>query len=255
MTIREFVPAAHRQMVAFVLLVAPLALWAGPPFRTDDPEAVEYQHSEDYVFYQQTLSADGRSGVLPALEYNHGVYKNVQLHVVLPVAFAAPSGLSTSRGYGDTELGVKWQLNEETDTVPMLGVFPLIEIATGRSSKGLGSGYTQLFIPLWAQKKWGDLQTYGGGGYWINNGGNENRNYWFFGWQAQYQVNEHLTFGAEVFHATEQRVGQGASSGFNIGGSYNVDEHNHLLFSAGKGVQNAVQTNRASSYVGYQITF
>jgi hypothetical protein len=38
-------------------------------------------------------------------------------------------------------------------------------------------------------------------------------------------------------------------------GFYNFDEHNHLLFSARKGPQDAAQTNRVSSYVGYQYTF
>lgn len=246
---------ASRFVIAFVFVASPLTLWAGPPFRTDDPEAVEYQHAEAYMFYQQTLTADGRSGVVPAFEFNYGVYKNVQLHLVVPVAFTSPSGMSTARGYGDTELGVKWQLNEETETMPMLGVFPLVEIATGNADQGLGSGHTQVFIPLWAQKKWGDFQTYGGGGYWINNSGGDNRNYWFFGWQVQYQFTEHLSLGAEIFHATEQSVGQGSSTGFNVGGFYNFDEHNHLLFSAGKGVRNAVQTNQVSSYVGYQYTF
>jgi Putative MetA-pathway of phenol degradation len=246
---------APKFLTAVVLYAASLSVWAGPPFRTDDPEAVEYQHAEFYVFYQQTLAADGRTGVVPAFEFNYGVYENVQLHVVAPVAFSTtPSGQRTTRGYGDTELGVKWQFNEETDTIPMVGIFPLVEIPTGDSDKGLGNGHTQVFIPLWLQKHWGDFQTYGGGGYWINNGP-DNRNYWFLGWQAQYQFSEHVTLGAEVFHTTGQVVGQGASTGFNVGGYYNFDEHNHLLFSAGKGLQNAAGTNRVSSYVGYQYTF
>ena len=230
------------------------ATWAGPPFRTDDPEAVEYQHAELYLFYQQTLAAEGRTGVLPAFEFNYGVYENVQLHLVAPAAFSTPSGLGATRGYGDTELGVKWQLNEESETMPMVGIFPLVELPTGNSDKGLGNGHTQVFIPVWLQKKWGDFQTYGGGGYWINNGA-DNRNYWFVGWQAQYQVSEHVTLGAEIFHTTGQVADQGASTGFNVGGFYNFDEHNHLLFSAGKGVQNAAETNRVSSYAGYQYTF
>jgi len=227
---------------------------AGPPFRTDDPEAVEYQHAEFYVFYQQTLSASGRTGLLPAFEFNYGVLPNVQLHAIAPVAFSTPSGQGTSRGYGDTELGVKWQLTEDTDTTPMLGVFPLVELPTGNSDRGLGNGHTQVFIPLWVQKKWGAFQTYGGGGYWINNG-EDNRDYWFVGWQAQYDFSDHLTLGGEIFYTTGQIVGQSASIGFNLGGYYNLDEHNHLLFSAGKGLQNAFQTNRVSSYLGYQITF
>ena len=245
---------APKFLTAVVLLAASLTVWAGPPFRTDDPEAVEYQHAEFYVFYQQTLAADGRTGVVPAFEFNYGVYEKIQLHLVAPVAFSTPSGQDTTRGYGDTELGVKWQFNEETETIPMIGIFPLVEIPTGNSDKGLGNGHTQVFIPLWLQKHWGDFQTYGGGGYWINNGP-DNRNYWFLGWQAQYQFSDHITLGAEVFHTTGQVVGQGSSTGFNVGGYYNFDEHNHLLFSAGKGLQNSAETNRVSSYLGYQYTF
>src|ERR1039457_2920021 len=103
---------APKFLTAVVLLAASLTVWAGPPFRTDDPEA---------VFYQQTLAADGRTGVVPAFEFNYGVYEKIQFHLVAPVAFSTPSGQDTTRGYGDTELGVKWQFNEETETIPMIG--------------------------------------------------------------------------------------------------------------------------------------
>jgi hypothetical protein len=240
-------------LAAFFALTALLA-HAGPPFRTDDPEAVEYKHAEVYVFGQETLTADGRSGVLPALEFNYGIYPKVQLHLVAPWAFDHPSQGSSARGYGDTELGVKWQLNEETEGTPMIGVFPLVEVPTGNSDKGLGNGHSQIFLPVWLQKKWGKLQTYGGGGYWINSGA-DNRNNWFVGWQAQYEFSERLTLGAEVFHTTRQKIDQGSSTGFNIGGYYNFDEHNHFLFSGGKGLHNASETNRFSAYIGYQYTF
>lgn len=247
-------PVARKFAAAIVACGASSAALAGPPFRTDDPEAVEYQHTEWYLFYQQTLTSDGRVGAAPAFEFNYGVHEHVQLHLVAPIAFSTSSGMGTSRGYGDTELGVKWQFNDETDTVPIVGVFPLVEVPTGNADKGLGNGRAQVFLPVWVQKKWGSFQTYGGGGYWLNNG-EDNRNYWFFGWQAQYEFTDHLSLGGEVFHATAQTMGQGASTGFNVGGYYNVDGHNHLLFSAGKGVKNAAQTNRVSSYLGYQLTF
>jgi hypothetical protein len=237
-----------------VLTSAPLAAWAGPPFRTDDPEAVEYQHAEFYVFTQQTLGADARTGVLPAFEFNYGIHEKVQLHLTVPYAFTTPSGQGSTRGYGDTELGIKWQLNDETDTLPIIGLFPLLEIPTGNERKGLGSGATQVFIPLWIQKRWGRFQTYGGGGYWFNSNA-DNENYWFFGWQAQYQFSEKLTLGSEAFHTTQQVAGQCASSGFNVGGFYNFDRHHHLLFSAGKGLKNAAETNRVSTYLGYQYTY
>jgi hypothetical protein len=236
-----------------LLLTAYFPAHAGPPFRTDDPEAVEYKHAEFYVFSQQTLTGDSRTGVLPALEFNYGVYENVQFHLVTPWAFNKSSGEGTTHGYGDTELGVKWQLNEESETMPTIGVFPLVEIPTGNSHKSLGNGHSQVFVPVWLQKKWGKFQTYGGGGYWINNGP-DNRNYWFVGWQAQYEFSEHVTLGVELFHTTSQITDQGSSTGFNVGGYYNFDEHNHLLFSAGKGLHNASETNRVSTYIGYQYT-
>lgn len=238
---------------AVLLAFTTLPAHAGPPFRTDDPEAVEYKHAEFYVFAQETLTEDGRTGVLPAFEFNYGVFPNVQLHLVTPWAFNKPSGAGTAHGYGDTELGVKWQLNEESETMPMIGIFPLVEAPTGNSDKGLGNGHTQIFLPVWLQKKWGKFQTYGGGGYWINNGP-DNRNYWFAGWQVQYEFSEHVTLAAEIFHTTGQVVDQGSSTGFNVGGYYNFDEHNHFLFSAGKGLRNAAQTNRFSAYIGYQYT-
>lgn len=246
--------AARNIFPATLLCAVSVAAWAGPPFRTDDPEAVEHKHSEFYVFHQQTLTADGRSGVAPAFEFNHGIVENVQLHLVAPIAFNTPSGLRTNRGYGDTELGVKWQLNEETDAMPMVGVFPIVELQSGNADKGLGNGKSQFFLPVWLQKKWGNFQTYGGGGRWFNSR-KDSRDYWFFGWQAQYQFSEHVTLGGEVFHATEQAAGQGTSTGFNVGGFYNIDEHNHLLLTVGKGVRNAPETNRVSSYLGYQYTF
>lgn len=244
----------HRLGALVVLTYASLTAQAGPPFRTDDPEAVAYQHGEIYVFAQQTLGADSRNGVLPAIEFNYGIHDKIQLHFTAPYAFATPSGENSSRGYGDTEIGVKWQINEETDSLPMFGIFPLVELPSGNEDKGLGSGATQVFVPLWIQKKYGRFQTYGGGGYWFV-GASDMENYWFVGWQAQYQFSDTLTLGSEVFHTTQQVAGQGASSGFNFGGFFNFDEHHHLLFSAGKGLKNAAETNRVSTYVGYQYTY
>jgi hypothetical protein len=165
---RHFVGMCTGALLTLVL--APLAVWAGSPFRTDDPEAVEYKHGEFYIFSQQTLAGGGRTGTLPGFEFNYGIFENIQFHVIAPFAFNTPSGQGTTTGYGDTELGVKWQLNEETETMPMIGVFPIFEIPTGNHDKGLGNGASQIFLPLWLQKKWGNFQTYGGGGYWINNG-------------------------------------------------------------------------------------
>jgi hypothetical protein len=238
--------------IAFVA-TAPPAL-AGAPFQTDDPGVVALGHSEIILFYQQTLSAVGRSGVLPALEFHYGPARNLELDVAVGLALAIPPGEDVRRGYGDTVLGLKYALLNETGARPAVGFVPRLSLATGNADHGLGNGGAALFLPIWLQKRQGDFQAYGGGGYWINRGAN-NRDYAFFGVQLQYYLSERWVLGAELFHSSPQTNDQRASTGFNAGGYYIVDAHGQWLFSIGKGLQNAAQTNRVSSYVGYQWSY
>ncbi len=159
-------------------------------------------------------------------------------------------------GYGDTEIGMKFRFIQEAKDgwTPQIGVFPLIELPTGDAQRGLGAGYTRIFLPLWAQKSQGDWTLYGGGGYWINPGPG-NRDYWFSGLVVQRQIARPLALGAEVFHQTPDRVGGPATTAFNLGGVYDLSAHTHLLLSAGRGIQGAAQTNRFSYYGAIQWTF
>ena len=82
-----------------------------------------------------------------------------------------------------------------------------------------------------------------------------NQNYWFFGWLLQRQVTERLALGGEVFHQTADKFGGPDSTGFNLGGIYDFTDDYHLLFSAGRGIQNAAATNAFSYYLAFQLTF
>jgi hypothetical protein len=203
---------------------------AGPPFRTDDPEPVEHQHWEVYGFSQATHIRGDSSGTLPGLEVNYGVAPNLQLHLIAPIAFDRPTGGSWQSGYGDTELGLKYRFVQEDETSwrPMIGVFPLLEVPTGDAPRGLGAGHAREFLPLWVQKSFGDWSTYGGGGYWINPGAG-NKNFWFMGWQIQRKITEQLALGGEIFHQTATAAGGRDSTGFNIGGIFDVTDNHHLL--------------------------
>jgi hypothetical protein len=61
--------------------------------------------------------------------------------------------------------------------------------------------------------------------------------------------------GGEIYHQTATNILGKDSTGFNLGGVYDVDEHNHLLFSAGRAFQNANETNLCSWYLAWQITY
>lgn len=258
MRVRDFIVSAA--LATAVGLAAGRAL-AGPPFVTDDPEPVPYQHFEFYNISLGTAIRGDTSGDAPAFEYNYGIVPNGQAHIIAPLTFDTQSG---SYGYGDTELGFKYRFIDENKDGwrPMVGIYPLVELPTGNADRGLGAGYVRAYFPVWLQKSFGDWTTYGGGGYWLNQGDDTaNRNYWFFGWLLQKQVSRQLAIGAEIYHQTST-VAFGAinpiftqpTTGFNIGAIYDFDDDHHLLVSVGKGLQNAATTNEFSWYVAYQIT-
>ena len=230
---------------------------AGPPFRTDDPEPVDYRHYEFYTFSSGTRISGNTSGVGPAWELNYGLIPNGQFHIVAPLAFSSTTGGSSYFGYGDTELGFKYRFiqEEKNGSRPMVGIFPFLELPTGDQDRGLGAGHVRAYFPLWVQKSFGDWTTYGGGGYWVNHGGGtDDRDYWYFGWLLQRKVTEKLAIGGEIFYQTATTIDGRDSTGFNIGAMYDFDEHNHLLVSAGTGLRHSPESNQLSWYIAYQIT-
>jgi hypothetical protein len=224
---------------------------AGPPFKTDDPEPVEYQHYEIYLASQFSNDRDQRSATLPHLEVNYGLARNLQFHVIAPFLYTKQEGQPSQYGYGDTEFGFKYRFIEETSSRPQVGTFPFIEIPSGDSSKGLGNGKAQYYLPLWLQKSWGPWATYGGGGYWINPG-DGNRNWLYLGWQAQREITKKLTLGMEIYYKSASRDGIQESKGFTAGAIINITENHHLLLSAGQDVWGP---NYFNSYIAYQYTF
>jgi len=240
-------------LVMLLVFLPAAAVLAGPPFRTDDPVPVEYRHGEIYLFSTGTHDADGTTGVGPALEFNFGPLPDTQIHLIAPMAYDAPKDEDSHFGYGDTEIGIKYRLLQETDYLPMIGIFPLVEIPTGNQNRGLGNGKTQYFFPVWLQKDFGKWTTYGGGGYWVNPG-SDNRNYWFSGVLLQYSFSEAFYLGGELFHQTADTADGEGSNGFNVGGSLPLVGKLQLLFSGGRGLSN-VSNNKFSYYLALYRAF
>jgi hypothetical protein len=187
---------------------------------------------------------------LPAFELNYGLIPNGQLTIDASVAFDSPSDDSTQFGYGDTPISFKYRFIQEDKEGwrPQVAVFPLVQLPTGDHSRGLGAGHVLAFLPIWAQKSFGDWTTYGGGGYWINQGSVGDKNYLFFGALLQRKITDKLSVAGERFHQTPNTVDGDDSTGFNFGAIYDFNEHGHFVFSAGRGLQNADTTNDFSWY-------
>jgi hypothetical protein len=132
----------------------------------------------------------------------------------------------------------------------MVGIFPFIELPAGEASRGLGTGHTHAYFPLWLQKSFGPWSSYAGAGYWLNPG-TGNRNWWFAGWQAQRRLAQSATLGAEIVHATADQVGGRQDTRLSIGLVLDFGPWHHILLSAGRSV---VGDTRVQGYAAYQIT-
>ena len=243
--------AKVRGILFLAFLAVTLPVWAGPPFLTDDPEPVDYQHFEFYVFSTLDNSLGNTLAQGPAVEFNWGALPDIQLHLVTSLTYLSPEGGGSAYGLGDTEAGIKFRFIGETSDIPQIGIFPMAEISTGDSSKGLGNGLTWYKLPLWIQKSWGPWTTYGGGGYAFNAAPGA-RNYPFGGWLLQRDLNSTLTLGGEMF---AQGQDTDYDQGFllvNIGGQLNFSPQFSLLFSGGHSV---VGDDHTVGYLGLYWTW
>jgi len=234
------------------IVVFAVKVCGGPPFVTDDPEPVDYQHWEFYIASQDSDYDRDWSGTAPHFEMNYGVIPNVQLHLIVPLAYDVPPANASHYGLGDVETGAKIRFLRETHWLPEMAVFPLLELPTGSASDNLGNSHIQAFVPLWMQKSWGSWIVYGGCGYGINSV-TGNQNWGFGGAVLQKQIFNNFAVGAEIYHQTTYETdfpNQGTA--FNVGTVYDLNDHNHFLFSAGRSISGQA---RFQCYIAWQWTF
>jgi hypothetical protein len=222
----------HTVLLSALLLIHLQKSFSGPPFGTDDPETVRYKHWEYYVATLNSYQSGVWSGTSPHFEINYGLGRNLQAHLLLPVNYTHANHKSADFGYADTEIGLKFSILSETDTRPQVGTFPIIEIPTIRNA-GFSNGKPKIYLPIWLQKSWGKFTTYGGAGYWINPG-RDNKNWIFAGWEVQYDFSKYIMLGGEIYYHSAENIAGNQGTGFNIGGSINLSEKFHIIFSLGK---------------------
>lgn len=229
---------------------------AGPPFRTDDPEPVEFGHFETYLFSLGTRTTNQSNGILPGLEVDYGAAPNLQIATIIPLAYTAQEGAPSGFALGDVEFGAKYRfiMPDEGSWLPQAAVYPTVVLPVGNQKLGFSTGHAQLFLPLWLQKEFGPWTAYGGGGYWINPGSG-NRNFGFIGAALWRKATERLNLGIEVFHQTSPASTVKASTGLDVGMSYDISETWRVLGSVGTGLQNRGDTNLVSYYAAVSLSF
>ncbi len=236
-------------------LAAPLRALAGPPFVTDDPVPVDYGGWEINNALLGTLVRGGALAGLPSIDINYGAYPGIHLHLQPQItAVWGPTG--NEAGIGDTQIGAKIRLLDENQQswTPAVAIYPTFTAPTGSAPRGLGAGVGHTFLPVWIDKTFGNWIVDGGAGYSINPG-SQGRNAWFVGGLLLYQFTKKLQLGGEVFLQTAQTRDAPSAPGFNLGGSYDLTDTYHLLFSAGQALAHVSATNRFSFYLALQLTY
>lgn len=140
---------------------------AGPlsaqlPFYTDDPAVTEpgkfhFEFFNEYDVLQ--LQEPNLRQNTANYKLNYGLPFNLELDLDSPyLAIFRAVGTPGSAGVGDTNLGVKWEFHKESpgSPVPALGASLYVEFPTGDSGKQLGSGITDYWLNLIAQKSLSD---------------------------------------------------------------------------------------------------
>jgi hypothetical protein len=151
---------AHRRL-ALLLTAFATPLAAQQPFYTDDP-AVTDPGAWHFEFFNE---ADALQHVqFPNRWQNTANYKlNFGLPHHLEVDIDSPylaifrvlgNGPGSSTGFGDTNLGVKWNFHQEAHAshIPALSASLYVEFPTGDSSRQLGSGLTDYWLNFIAQR-------------------------------------------------------------------------------------------------------
>lgn len=260
--------ATHFPLLVFCLLAfaaVPRLLAQGPPFQTDDPEPVDLNHFEFYIFGSADGTPAEMDSIGPAFEFNWGAIPRVQLHAILPWGGIFPSnnpvylpGGSGPSAFGlvDMELGVKLALIKQTRLTPQIGTFTMFEIPTGDSSHGLGVGKVWYKLPVWIEKDWEHWTLCGGGGYQVVPQA-QYRDFPYTGWLVKHEFSEKVELAAEVFaHGREGFAAAQTerSTMIDAGGYYHVRKEPDMQFLFAYGHSIAGQTENYA-YAGLYWTW
>jgi len=146
-------------LLSLWLLVQPHpATWAQAPFYTDDPSVADpgmlHVEASDELDALQSMQYPDLRQNTATLKTNVGLPHGLELDLDFPyIAIDRSSVTSSSRGIGDTNLGVKWRIREGSATShsPALAASFYTEFPTGDSRQNLGSGLIDYWLNLIAQ--------------------------------------------------------------------------------------------------------
>jgi hypothetical protein len=237
---------------AIILIVGfTIPSFAGPPYRSDDPEPTDYKHYEIYAFTNGIVTQDGASGA-GGVDFNYGGAPNLQLTATLPVGYAVNNPGAVLGGLSNIELAAKYRFLTQADFGLDVAIFPRVFLPS--ASSHVGQSHASFLFPIWMQKDWDKWSAFGGGGCEINRGG-LSQDFCLAGLVITNQITSNLQVGLEIFHQTPDTQGGSATTSLGAGFRYDLNDHYHLLGYIGRGIENAQANDRFNWYTAVLFTF
>ena len=235
-----------------LLLLGPMAAWAGPPYLTDDPDPIDYQTYEIIPAYTLDRAGDGEEIAGPVADFNYGIAPDMHLNIGPGWVHTLPDHGPSESGLGDTRVALKWRFHKESADSPEIAIYPAVELPTGNASRGLGNGQAWYQFPIWFGKGWGGgWSSYWGAGWTLNRAAGQ-RDYFYGGWQLQKQLSGDWNLGGEVYSQASGAVGSPGWTALNLGGGYKLSPQASLIFSFGHSFAGA---SHALAYIGVDVTW
>jgi len=261
-------------MRILVLLVFGIAgtqsLLAQQPFFTDDPAVTEtgkwhFEFFDEFDGLQSSEYPDLRQNTAN-FKLNYGLPYKLELDVDAPyLSIYRTAGKQSSYGHGDVDFGVKWNfrsLSTPSEGLALAASF-YVEVPTGNVREQLGSGLTDYWLNLIAQKPLSDKTRIN-----VNLGflfaGNTStgaigiqttRGHVFTGGiSLLHDFNPRLTLGGEVYGgvADNDQLGRSQFQGL-VGGEYAVRDGFTFTFGLLGGKYAA--SPRVGGQIGFTIDF
>jgi hypothetical protein len=263
-------PFAVRLLLSLVCLLSGNAiLHAQLPFYTDDTGVTDKGkfHFEFFNEYDSLqLQHPNLTQNTANAKLNYGLPHNLEIDVDSPyLAIYRTAGSQPSRGVGDTNLGVKASFRKESPDshLPSLAASFYVELPTGDASQQLGSGLSDYWLNLIAQKSLSpktrltaNLGYLFAGNTSTGALGTQNTRGHVFpaGLSLLHDFSPSLTLGAELYGAYTENGNLGkAQLQFMAGGQYQVRHGLSLCLGILGG--RYVASPRVGGQVGFAVDF
>jgi len=217
---------------------------ADTPFVTDGATPAEYGHYALELSAGATHASGGTEGAGPVFELDYGVLPDVQISLVTGQDFVSAPGTPTDWGFHAATFAAKYRFISEDDKgwMPQIAFAPAITVPYAAEP---GERAASFFLPLWAQKSFGDWTVYGGGGF-NTNPAPDGHDYWSYGVVAIRQISSRIALGAEFAGETRSAQDGTGTKSLGLGVIYNLSDTWVLSAMVNSGIEHRRDTNQYS---------